>query len=390
MNSTLLSKIPAQGASVALAQLAEPHGYRFDGDRVHLHARLTVLGQAAHQRSWALQLWACPVAPTSAQDLAGQLVAEMALPPMSEVADDIEHIQLSAFARIPACRTEHFMVLVLATGRLGKFDEIHDLKVYPSRQHFLQPRMCGEIGYRIDGSQVRLTVERIENPRTAANLSGTLALELWALPAPHTGGAFQGVPLAGMTIGSLSGRSETKVTSFALPFSAPPAGTWHFVLMLREWTAAGYQTRDFTNFITPVSYGSTPKSAPQLPETPAPLKAAPVQPAAAAKLLAPVAPLETAANSPSKVMAAPAKSSTSRPAPEPSKAQPAPKGTAQVGSSVSVNTAPVETLAAIKGLSPQLARAIIKKRPYTAVDDLRRVKGMTVKLLASIRSRLKI
>src|ERR1035438_6132548 len=107
--------------------------------------------------------------------------------------------------------------------------------------------MRGTVGYRLDGNRVHLSVEHIENPRDAANCSGTLALELWALAAPYAGGSFQGRHLAGVAIGALSGQNESTSTSFELPFSSPPAGEWHFVLMLREWTAAGYVTRDFTN-----------------------------------------------------------------------------------------------------------------------------------------------
>jgi hypothetical protein len=223
---------------------------------------LTVLDHAADQRSWALQLWACPAAPASAGDLAGQIVAEVALPPMSEIADEIEHLDMSAFAAPPAGGAEHFMVLVLAARVEGRFDEIHDIAVYPRRQQFLQPRMRGSVGYQIEGNGVRLSVERIENPREAANCSGTLALELWALAAPYAGGAFQGAHLAGVSIGSLSGQAESGTTSFDLPFFSPPAGDWHFVLMLREWTPAGYVTRDFTNFSAPVNYPSPCLSTP--------------------------------------------------------------------------------------------------------------------------------
>src|SRR5580700_1743643 len=121
MNPTLPPQILVHGPAVSLARLSQPHGYRFDGDRVHLHARLTVLDHAADRRSWALQLWACPSVPASTGDLAGQLVAEVALPPMSEVADEIEHMDISAFACPPAGREEHFMVLALVAGVAGRF-----------------------------------------------------------------------------------------------------------------------------------------------------------------------------------------------------------------------------------------------------------------------------
>ena len=130
-----------QRPAVCLARISKPHGYRLDGDQVYLQAKFGILDQAANERQWALQLWACPVSPTSAHDLAGQIVAEVALPPMSEAADETEHMDMSSFANTPAGDAAYFMALVLAAGRPGRFDEIHDIAVYPCQQHFLQPRM---------------------------------------------------------------------------------------------------------------------------------------------------------------------------------------------------------------------------------------------------------
>jgi hypothetical protein len=293
---------------------------------------------------------------------------------MSEVADETEHVEMSTFACPPAGAAEYFMALVLAAGQRGRFDEVHDLAVYPRGQRFLLPRMRGNLGYRIEGERVRLWVEHIENPRDAANLSGTLALELWALPAPYAGQALAGTPLASTVIGSLPGQAESTGNSFDLPFSSPPAGEWHFVLILREWTAAGYVPRDFTNFNNPVRYSDVPANLPPRTEASAPAIASPVEPIPPARLLSLGSPLEGAAGSEPKSTPVPAET----------------KVTADAVLSISVNTARAEELAAIKGISPQLARSILKKRPYASLDDLRRVKGFTAKLLASIRSRLTV
>src|SRR5580658_9961489 len=125
---------PVQSAAVQLARLAAPHGYRFDGDTVHLNAMFALLDPAAHERSWALQLWACPSAPGSARNLAGHIVAEVALPPMGELADENEHFEVSASAWPPAGPGEHVMVLVLASGRPGQFYDVHDLAAYSRRE----------------------------------------------------------------------------------------------------------------------------------------------------------------------------------------------------------------------------------------------------------------
>ena len=356
MNQTVLQQIRHYAQRSPFARLSSPHGYRFEGDNVHLHTKFTVLDEAAYRRQWLLQLWACPVRPDSIENLAGEIVAEVALPSMHEIADETEHLEISAFSRPPAGEAEHFMALVLVAGRLGKFDEIHDVAYYANPQRFLQPRMRGTVGYRIDGDQVRLSVGQIENPRDPANRSGTLALELWALETPYTGGDFKGVPLGGVAIGSLAGQTESSITSFDLPYSQPPSGKWHFVLMLREWTAAGYVTRDFTNFDNPVIYA--PEKVDVLKKT------EPLTVAGSISSNLPPQDVEKATAIPS-----------ARPATE---TEPA----------VSVNTAAAEELAAVEGITPTLAKAIIRKRPFASLDDLRRVKGVSLKLLTKIRSRL--
>ena len=317
-----------------MARLSGPHGYRFEGDTVHLNAMFALLHPAAHQRSWALQLWACPAAPASARDLAGHMVAEVLLPPMAELADEIEHFDVSATAWPPAGAGEHVMVLVLACGRPGQCNDVHDLAVYPRHEQFIQPRMRGNVSYRIDGARAQISVGRVENPRAAANRSGTLSLELWALSAPFAGGRFQGHHLAGVEIGSVNGQSELMLQPIELLFTPPPPGCWHIVLMLREWTAAGFMTRDFTNFATPFVAAPVVKKAPA-PEVP-----------------------RAAANASAKC--------------------------------VSVNTARVEELAAVQGLSTKLAEGIVKQRPFATLDDLRRVRGLGASILAKVRSSLKL
>jgi hypothetical protein len=346
-----LENTSVQTPAVQLARLSGPHGYRFDGDRVHLNAMFALLDPAAHERYWSLQLWACPSAPVFTRDLAGHVVAEVALPPMGELADESEHFEVNALAWPPAGGGEHVMVLVLASGRPGNFNDVHDFAVYARREQFIQPRMSGNVGYRIDGERVRISVERVENPRPASNLSGTLSLELWALAAPFVGGGFQGQHLAGVEIGSIAGQSEWTLQPIDLAFKSPQAGTWQIVLMLREWTADGFVTRDFTNFATPFV------SAPIVEKAPEPViaKAPAMEPA---KTVAPAAPAKVTAITSSK--------------------------------GISVNTARVEELAAVKGLTRKLAEGIVKKRPFASLDDLREVKGLGAKILAKVRSNLKV
>jgi DNA uptake protein ComE-like DNA-binding protein len=385
MKASFQENKSVQAPSLHLARLRKPCGYRFDGDTVHLNAKFALLDRAAHECSWAMQLWACASAPVSAQDIYGHLIAEVALPPMVELADDIEHFDVSAFARLPAGPGEHVMVLALVSGRPGQFNEIHDFAVFSDRQDFIQPRLSGSVGYRIDGRRVQLSVDRVENPRAESNRSGTLSLELWALSAPYAGGTFQGHHLAGVEIGAASGQGDLALQPIDLAFTQPPAGTWQIVLMLREWTAAGFITRDFTNFAVPFV------SAPVI-EAPV---VANVPPKPAALAPAKVAPSPTVASIPAAVaakstrpavMAVAAKS----PTPEVAKAV-APAAPAKNSApGVSVNTAKVEELVAIKGISTTLAKGIVSKRPFSSLEDLSRVKGLGPKILGNIRSKLKL
>lgn len=297
MNSqSIIDNRSSRAAATPLVRLGANHSYRFDGDHVRLSAMFTVLDDDAHARAWALQLWACPQAPASAADLlSGHLIAESPLPPIGEIADDTHGFEVSSFACAPATAGDHAMVLVLAAAHNGRFDDAQDLAVYPAREHFLQPRMRGNASYRIESNRVQIAVGHIENPRNADNVSGTLALELWALSAPYAGGSFEGVSLAATTLGSVSGQSELTSSEFNLPFTPPSAGTWHFTLMLREWTAAGFVTRDFVSFTPAVTCAPTPTPGPVANTV---LETAPTAVTSAPAVVASAAPVATTTATP--------------------------------------------------------------------------------------------
>ncbi|RME82040.1 MAG: ComEA family DNA-binding protein, partial [Caldilineae bacterium] len=58
---------------------------------------------------------------------------------------------------------------------------------------------------------------------------------------------------------------------------------------------------------------------------------------------------------------------------------------AAVPGPVDLNTATAEELEALPGIGPKTAEAIIEGRPYSAVDDLLRVKGIGEKTLEKLR-----
>ncbi len=350
MNETLTQSLSPRLAGETLARLGASHGYHFEGDTVRLNAMFRVAQPAAHERNWALQLWACAQAPDTASELAGHLVAQACLPPIGEIADETHGFEVATLAAPPAGEGGYYMVLALVSGRNRETAEIHDFATYAQREQFPAPRLRGAVACQVDGTRVKVAVGGIENPRDAANRSGTLSLELWALPARYAGGAFEGFWLTGVTMDSLVGGDQAFDCGFEATFAPPPAGVWQLVLMLREWTAAGFVTRDYFNFETPFA---------QAPAAPA-AKAAPVPatPVAQASAPAPVA------------------------APQ--------KSAAKADHLVSINHAPVDRLAEVKGLPEKVAKAIIKERPFRSLDELTRVKGMGAKLLAKVRASLKL
>jgi hypothetical protein len=111
--------------------------------------------------------------------------------------------------------------------------------------------LTGPCGYAIENDRIVITIAEIANRRDLGNLSGTLAIELWALGQPYSGGDFTGTPLCGTSIGELRGQHVLTNCRYDLTFQAPPPGTWSLALMLREWTAAGYLTRDYVSFVLP-------------------------------------------------------------------------------------------------------------------------------------------
>ncbi len=102
------------------------------------------------------------------------------------------------------------------------------------------------------GDRVHLQASQIINNRSSSNMSGSLALELWALPAPYTGGDFNGIALASDRIGTLQGQHSLHNWQYSQSVQLPTSGHWYLTLMLREWTGNGYFTRDFMNFPEPL------------------------------------------------------------------------------------------------------------------------------------------
>ena len=339
------------------ARFAGTQGYRLEGDKAHLNADVRLDDVARADADWALQLWACEGG--KGDGLEGIKVAE--LPVGSLPAAAAASVEGWAVALPPAGQESRTMVLALASGQAGLFDCIHDLAVFPAPERFCQPSLRGAVGYRFEAAEVELSVDAVTNPRDAVNLSGSLSLELWALPRAYQGGAFEGFCIAGGELGCLAGQASRENLRLNLPAAPLPPGTWQMVLMLREWTPAGFVTRDYANFSGPVGVAEPSPAAKTTEEA----VSAAVEPS--------VPP------TPQQAPKTPAR-----------RAEPAMQKAAVAAEPVrvSINRATAAELAAVKGLGRSVAAAIVAARPYASLEEVVRAKGMGPKLLEKLREGL--
>jgi competence ComEA-like helix-hairpin-helix protein len=418
---------PASHTPCPVARFSGELRYRIDGDRVQLGAEVAILDpQSFGHRPCLLQLWACD----SRFDgglLQGVKVAECPLDIQGTTALFAEE---HALALPPAGQGDYAIVLTLVAVDACGAVQLHDYVNFDNRQAFTQPMLLGEVQCDLGAKHADLTVERILNPRAANNLSGSLCLELWALPEPYRGGAFSGTLLAATELGTLCGGFEWLYKHCRLDLSAAVAGDASLVLMLREWTEAGRLTRDYRVLSLPAT--ATQAAAESVDEAafgPERMLAGEVQ--ARAELLSPEpepaqllelqsgVPERLVAESPAE--AAPAKAGDAVPAADrmaadethcaavvvcvesaaitadagvsaevaevaevaadidgnaaaPASAEAA--AVAPAASLVSINSASAQELARIKGISARLASAIISGRPYGSLDALIQVRGI--------------
>src|SRR5688572_6175138 len=132
------------------ARLGPNHGYRIEGDMALLHADVSVeLDIVDRHAQWALQLWACDT-PFDGGSLSGVKIAEATLP-LPEHTPEPQRMDAEALASLPGGHRDYSMVLVLASGAPGAFNQIHDFANYPARERFITPHLEGSVGYQIDG-----------------------------------------------------------------------------------------------------------------------------------------------------------------------------------------------------------------------------------------------
>jgi hypothetical protein len=232
-NTTQFFRATTKGTATpsGTAKLAGRHGYRIDGDVAVLNADLAIVSGEATHAHWALQLWACEQ-PHSGGPLSGKKVAEAPVDLSTAQPGEFQHLHAEAPAHLPADRKGHAMVLVLASGHEGAFEQVHDFANFQDRQPFLVPHFDGAVGYTVDGTSVTLRAERVRSPRAADNLTGSLSVELRALPLTETSVEATGHILASASLGRVMGQAALEDVESRVPFSPPAAGEWRMVLAL--------------------------------------------------------------------------------------------------------------------------------------------------------------
>jgi hypothetical protein len=99
----------------------------------------------------------------------------------------------------------------------------------------------GPVTVQFSSNSVHITIQKIVD-NSSSYTSGSLRIDLWALPSPYAGGAFLGFQAASVYTRQVAGLSDRlqpggsfSNASLTLPYSAPPAQDSSYVLLLLEY-----------------------------------------------------------------------------------------------------------------------------------------------------------
>lgn len=274
-------------------------------------------------------------------------------------------------------------------------------------------QLTGNCGFDIQQDRVTISIGGISNQRWDNDVSGTLAVELWALKHPYQGAGFNGHCLAGTTIGELKGQHFLENCQYDLLFNEPSIGSWQIVLMLREWTESGYETRDFVNFAVPYVVTWTPSVVQSKPaevisvnfkeaevkehrkevtaEKPVAkaevkqdkVEQAKVEPAEVKPEQAKIQEVKPQAKAEVKTEVKATVKAETKPVPK-AEVKPTEKAAPQASGKICLNSATAKEIAALDGISNQVAARIVEARPFSHIKDVLKVKGIGEKLLRRI------
>ncbi|MBL8308992.1 MAG: hypothetical protein JNL19_01080 [Burkholderiales bacterium] len=114
----------------------------------------------------------------------------------------------------------------------------------------------GSWAYTISSGTVRLQAGVIAN-RRSSGVSGSLRVELWALPSPYSGGSATGYKIGQSSVLSplTAGFQYTNIDQTVAQLATPPAGTWYMYMFISEYNASslndGFAWVDWETFSNP-------------------------------------------------------------------------------------------------------------------------------------------
>lgn len=159
----------------------------------------------------------------------------------------------------------YWVVLVLAEWTGFSYETI-DYLVFSEKVIVDLPEFVGNVSYKRNGSAINLKADRIYNPRSSSNTSGTMWMELWATDYIFAGASYiEGYRLASARLGTLRGQQSLYNLNYDIPFSEPPNGTYYISLVLVENVAGTPVPIDHINFDSTWTFGVVYNSIFQAP-----------------------------------------------------------------------------------------------------------------------------
>lgn len=204
--------------------------------------------------------------------------------------------------------------------------------------------------YRILNDRIVISIQKIANNRVNHNLSGTLRVQMCALPLTRDPRA-EPLILASTTIGEINDQHCLVDCVYDLIFQQPPTGSWQLCLQLSEWNGDDYVACDIAYFSLPYHVELTD---------------------------AELTHIEPSVVEPETVQEAHSVNTAGRPEPVKKNA------TGYSAGYLAINKSKVDQLLKVKGVSKNVLKKLAAERPFPSDKAVLNVKGMGPVMLAKV------